>query len=582
MSSYYSHRSQSNQPSSQPPPPSHPPPSQTGYQSTYWSSSSSASARPPSASSAQQYAHRPPGTGSSLPPFQQYSRPAPYDYPQDLYARPPLEPSMKRLYDNRGAPAPLEGFNDAYDSQHRHLARPGPPAQAPYYDMSDPYARPSSGLAASYRPPSQPMMQRSNYYDMAPPPPDPYSRSRDAFHQQTTRLSPQDPWRSPPPRFSASFGSQSSSSYYSQPAPSSSGHSDQLGFGPSNEMPYVRDRRDGREYAMAAPYAARTIHDRMPKSSAAQHSGWTQSRQRSLSPERRSNRFESSFRSHSGSSSHSGSDYNRRSIPPKGTRRASDRKQPPKMIGNAGTSDVQACESLGYPIPEPVLDIEHSDFNNESPLPLFPIRPPRQISPVLGATYRDTEANKGPQSQRKYPADEQTIRDPVRAIIEKSLITRQRPPKISANPADPRDNEVLTPRRGPMTGSTPGRGRFEKKWNGSDTEDINGEQGSQQATDGSLSIERIVKRMRDGEDVDGEDGRIHRSASGYEGKRLHLDEAITESGSPMPKSKNFKRSKSVKQSASAAIDPESATTQDLLQIVEGTLAQIRGNPVSDQ
>lgn len=171
----------------------------------------------------------------------------------------------------------------------------------------------------------------------------------------------------------------------------------------------------------------------------------------------------------------------------------------------------------------------------------------------LGATFLDSEATKNG-VPRVCLNNEINIRDPARDLVDRKAVLRKVPPKLSRNPADPLDDVPLPPNSGPTTGYTPGRGRLSKL--------------------PDKNQERNVKRLRDEEDSDDDD-------ANSSAKKPHLDLSSHSASASSMRGHLF----SPPSAPGADLAPESESgsmPQNLLQIVENTLAQIRGGASSRQ
>ncbi|KAK9247329.1 hypothetical protein V1506DRAFT_72804 [Lipomyces tetrasporus] len=391
---------------------------------------------------------------------------------------------------------------------------------ASYYDRNDQYvplpydpsAPSSSSSSSSSRPPYQ--------YSGAPP--EPYSRTRESF----AGYRPSEPWSTAPSHHAST---SSSRGYYTS----------------------SYQRRDDRSYVPPAPSAYPPVSSDQPSryGSSRNDPYWSRSRQRSVSPDRRLHYLPPSDY-HPAPPSYRGPEPQRSSAD--GTRPSGLMPSASKEVYNPRSDSPMAYAPLTYPIPGPTREIRSEDFVNDIPLPIYPFRPPQEIDPPLGATFLDSEAITSG-SPRKRGDNEKKVRDPALDIVNRQAQTRRMPPRIKRNPYDPLDDLPLPPQNGSTSGATPGGGRGKDR---SRSELI-----QPRAQDDPLSIERILKRMRDGElEADGlrqQDGSA---------KKLHLDIAAEKS--------LLSRSGSQIEGSDTGT---SSTSQSLLQIVEDTLAQIRSN-----
>ncbi|KAK9455077.1 hypothetical protein V1511DRAFT_329693 [Dipodascopsis uninucleata] len=400
-----------------------------------------------------------------------YDRNEPYQ-PHPAYhgSEPPL--SRGSSYSGYGGPPPPPS------SSLPHVIAP----------MSDPYVRPPSARDDSYgyRPPDiwspPPSMQSSHQSGPNPPPPGP-SQSRSYYSQQYSRR------ERPSSSYNGIPSSYSSASYnpVSPRLPSSS-----VSRAPGSRMP------SGDSY-------------------------WSRSnRQRSISPDRRSHYPPPPDPYHPSYSR--GPETARRNgrpstVPSGASSSASQSGSRQSQISR--NEPPRAYAPLSYPIPGQATKIRSEDFKNDTPLPIYPLRPPQEVSRPLGATFADSEALKQ-NIPREYNEKEKQLRDPAIDIVErKSRRGRSTPQGQQYQPP-------LDPAPGPI-------------------------RSSDRLRDDSLSIERILKRMREGDFDSGEEHQRNGS------KKVHLDGA-----------------NSSQQVIGNGNSSTEGSAQSLLRIVEDTMAQIRG------
>ncbi|KAK9434271.1 hypothetical protein V1505DRAFT_417876 [Lipomyces doorenjongii] len=487
---------------------------------------------PPASSHQAPYpTHWPPATSTSI-----------YSPPANPTGAIPLSAKYGRSsYDDRGgynaergAYAPeryieRQSYNDrrgSHDDRRSTL----------YYDRNDQYvpqpynpSAPSSSSSASSssRPPYQ--------YSGAPP--EPYSRTRESF----AGYKPSELWSAGVSHpASASF----SRGYY------------------SSEYPR-RDDRSDRSYLPPAPSSYAPLSSDLPSSSQRYGNSrndpyWSRSRQRSVSPDRRSH-YVSPSEYHATTPSY-------RPVEPHRNITTGTRQSQPmssglssKEVYNQPSDSPMAYAPLTYPVPGPTREIRAEDFVNDNPLPIYPFRPPQEIDPPLGATFLDTVAMKSG-TPRRHIENEKVIRDPALVIVERQSQMRRIHPRIKRNLDDPLDDLPLPPQNGATTGATPGGGRRKER--------IRSDLIQPRAQDDPLSIERILKRMRDG-DLEADDQRQHNGSV----KKLHIDIAAVAEKS------GLSRSGSQMEGSDAGT---SSTSQGLLQIVEDTLAQIRSGQMKTE
>ncbi|KAK9236804.1 hypothetical protein V1525DRAFT_451057 [Lipomyces kononenkoae] len=417
----------------------------------------------------------------------------------------------------RGAYAPeryqeRQSYNDRRRSHEDRRS-------ALYYDRNDHYIpqqyNPSVPSSSSSRPPYQ--------YDGAPP--EPYSRTRESF----AGYKPSEPWSTGP--------SHHGSSSYSR------GH-----------YSSAYSRRDDRSYVPPAPSPYPPVSSDVPSSGQRYSSSrndplWSRNRQRSISPDRRSH-YPSELDYNPTTSSY-------RPDEPQRSVAASMRQYQPVSSTpanyNPSNDGPIAYAPLTYAVPGPTREIRSEEFTNDKPLPIYPFRPPQEIDPPLGATFSDSMSMKSGQT-RRHTENDMKIRDPALVIVERQSQMRHGHPRLTRNPDDPLDDLPLPPQSGATSGATPGGGRRKDR--------IKSDLIQPRAQDDPLSIERILKRMRDGELEADEQQQQNGSA-----KKLHIDVAA---GSD--ERSGLDRSGQQLESSEAGT---SSTSQGLLQIVEDTLAQIR-------
>ncbi|KAK7203141.1 hypothetical protein BZA70DRAFT_283966 [Myxozyma melibiosi] len=501
---------------------------------------------PPRAPSSVVPSHSQAQPGASWPPPSPPSQhhPETSAYPASYYSHGAYDASYSRDragYPPQPAPAGDRGLESApYESSRHRYDDRGQAPPAPAY--ADPY--PGRPYSVPAMPPAPLPTNRPGYppYDGGAAPPDPYPRSRDPYRQHSYRSG--ESRRSPPP-FAANNAGQSRGYYSSSQQPS---------FSSSNQ--YRRDdQRHERQYSSGGVPSMSASYPPPSPTRGSDPYYRSRNRQRSVSPDRRAKYGHGPDQGHQSSSFRSSRSNHpeSREHAPRGSSNQGGNYRPkpvPAVVG--GPSDQpQALQPLTYHVPEPAKEIRAEDFVNDAPLPVFPIRPPQQLRTPLSATYAETEAQKSG-TDLVRDSENRKIRDPARDIVDRKALTRKHPPKIGRNPADPLDDVPLPPSVGPTTGSTPGRGRLSKR-------------------EAEVSLERTVKRMREGEDGDEE----HRGGSA---KKIHLDLSSSQvsSSSSSTGSRLFARpSETIASEATPAGDGN--LPENLLRIVEDTLAQIRGS-----
>ncbi|KAK9370263.1 hypothetical protein V1509DRAFT_334426 [Lipomyces kononenkoae] len=486
------------------------------------------------------YPHRSqsPPSSSQQPPYPTHWPPtrstSTYPPPVNQAGAMPLSAKYGRSsYDDRGGYAAERGayaperyierqsYNDRRDS---HEAR----RSSSYYDRNDHYIpqpyNPSVASSSSSRPPYQ--------YSGAPP--EPYSRTRESF----AGYKPIEPWSAGPS--------------YPGSASSSRGHY-------SSTYP----RRDDRSYAPPPTGSYPPLSSEIPLSSQRYSSArndplWSRSRQRSASPDRRSH-YQSDL------------DYNPStpSYRPDEPQRVTASMRQSEPVSSTAASNAAynpsndgpiAYAPLTYTVPGPSREIRSEDFTNDKPLPIYPFRPPQEIDPPLGATFLDSMAMKSG-TPRKQKENDMKIRDPALIMVERQSQMRHAHPRLTRNPDDPLDDLPLPPQSGATSGATPGGGRRKDR--------IKSDLIHPRAQDDPLSIERILKRMRDGE-LEADEQRQESGGA----KKLHVD--IAAGGA---ENSGLHRSGSQLESREAG---KSSASQGLLQIVEDTLAQIRSGHLKSE
>ncbi|KAK9476401.1 hypothetical protein V1514DRAFT_354352 [Lipomyces japonicus] len=428
-------------------------------------------------------------------------------FPADRTSYAPERYSPNVPYDDRSGRYVAD--ERAYRSPQAHQITQG------YFDRhernNDPYT-----LQASYGAGRRSEHPYPGQY--APPPPAPLSQQQlpDAYSRQREYgYRPSEQWSSqpqpgPPLSFSSSAAPiPQSSSYNSQPYQRRERPPDRIPYGSSYPTTSVQN-----------PYGA-------PPKPTSNDQYWPRTaRQRSVSPERRSQYPpDPPYQP-----AHTPNEHNRRAppLPPQSTSapqpaaaaRGRQKYVPPSQptgrpVAVSANEAPKAYAPLTYSVPGPTRGIRAEDFNNDTPLPIYPFRPPQEMDKPLGATFADSESIKAG-TPRKLRSGEKKLRDPADELVEKNA-------KARANYDSP------APRK--QSGMLP--------------------IGPPKSKDDPLSLERILKRMRDPDDL--ADGGA---------KKQHLEEV------------DRTLSDLVRNSSDGRSSEENA--ENLLRIVENTLAQIRG------
>ncbi|KAK9468605.1 hypothetical protein V1512DRAFT_58958 [Lipomyces arxii] len=396
----------------------------------------------------------------------------------------------------------------------------------PQYDRNDFYSTQSYTRSQQIQQPSR--GSYSTQYS-GPPPPDPYSRSRLNFSSYR-----------PPEQYTASAHISRS---YPPPAPV------------QNSFP-----------APTAAYANYRFNDSRPDQQ------YNHNR-RSMSPERRQYAQTDYHPPPPPTEGYCAPDplLNRPTVLPPPTRPAA--MQPAKQAMVTKASDTEKSESalqsltptvqastdvpktyapLTYSIPGSGKDARSVERGNENNMPVYALRPPVVADPPLGATFLDSEAILS-SAPRKCVNGEQKLRDPALDIVERSAKNKKLPPKLRLNARDPLDGVPLSPAVANTGGHTPGGGR--EKTKGKRKGKNKGKKG---AKEDSLSVENILKRGYESDNSD-EPGSA---------KKPHIESRTVQDEPQILGPKGGLLSD--KSSTS-----DDSTAQNLLQIVEHTLAQIR-------